>query len=103
MIERKDIEKLATLARITIPEDQMENVRRDIGTILAYVDQIKEVTAKGAGTAGELAPEENYHSGVKNVMRADTQPHESGIFTEKILKSAPKTKDGYIEVKKILQ
>lgn len=104
MIERKDIEKLAALARITIPEEQMEKVRKDIDTILAYVDQIKEVTAKGdRGAAVELSAEQNYHSGVKNVMRDDSNPHVPGVFTDKILKSAPKSKDGYIEVKKILQ
>jgi Asp-tRNA(Asn)/Glu-tRNA(Gln) amidotransferase C subunit len=112
MIERKDVEKLAALARITIPENEMEKVRTDIDAILAYVDQIKEANDlavgmaagnndgnKGADTPAGL---HNYASVVKNVMREDGEPHESGKYTEALLKSAPKTADGYIEVKKIL-
>lgn len=109
MIEIKDIEKLAALARITIPENEMEKVRKDIDTILAYVDQIKEAT----DAAARAAPAENvllsdgsvynHSSVVKNVMREDGEPHESGIYTAALLANAPKTEDGYIEVKKILQ
>ncbi len=95
MIEKKDVEKLASLARITIPDDQIEKVRKDIDTILAYVSQINE--------AHDLTSSEyNYNSGVKNFMREDTEPHESGKFTDVLLKSAPKSDKGYIEVKKIL-
>lgn len=108
MIERKDVEKLAALARITIPENEMEKVRTDIDAILAYVDQIKEANDLAAGNsdgdkdAAALAGLHNYASVVKNVMREDGEPHESGKYTEALLKSAPKTSDGYIEVKKIL-
>ncbi len=103
MIERKDIEKLATLSRITIPEEQMDKVAKDIGTILAYLDQIKEITpAQTDADRGADFATKNFNVGVKNVMREDSEPHESGLYTEKLLKSAPKSQDGYIEVKKIL-
>lgn len=53
MIERKDVEKLAALARITIPENEIEKVRTDIDAILAYVDQIKEANDLAAGNMGD--------------------------------------------------
>lgn len=108
MIERKDVEKLAALARITIPENEIEKVRTDIDAILAYVDQIKEANDLAAGNMGDNKNASvptglhNYASVIKNVMREDGEPHESGKYTDALLKSAPKTADGYIEVKKIL-
>ena len=104
MIERKNVEKLAALARITIPEKEIEKVRTDIDTILAYVDQIKEANDLAVGNKDVVVPVglHNYASVVKNVMREDGEPHESGKYTDALLKSAPKTADGYIEVKKIL-
>lgn len=101
MIEKKDVEKLAALARITIPENEIEKVRKDIESILAYVDHINEATDL-AGTNVEEDPVHSYTSGVKNVMREDGQPHESGIYTKAILANAPKSQDGYVKVKKIL-
>ena len=106
MIERKDVEKLAALARITIPEAEIEKVRKDIDTILAYVGQINDAhdIAKGkSGDAENQAIFEVRNSGVKNVMRDDGEPHESGKFTDALLAAAPKTEKGYVKVKKILQ
>jgi aspartyl-tRNA(Asn)/glutamyl-tRNA(Gln) amidotransferase subunit C len=96
MIERKDVEKLAALARITIPEDQIEKVRHDIGGILDYVSQINELDAS---KAENTTP---YHFGVKNVLRDDSEPHEPGLYSGDLLAAAPKTEKGFIKVKKIL-
>lgn len=102
MIEKKDVLKLASLARLTIPENEIEKVRKDLESILAYVDQVKEAGDSNKNKE-ELSPEFNYDSGVKNVFREDGPAHEPGIYTDALLDRAPKTSDDYIEVKKILQ
>lgn len=103
MIERKDVEKLAALARITIPEAEIEKVRKDIGSILDYVSQLNEAGTASGKNGIEIPADQNYDSGVTNVMREDGEPHETGKFTDVLLKCAPKTQNGYIKVKKILQ
>ncbi len=40
--------------------------------------------------------------GEVNVMREDTNPHESGKFSEAILKNAPSREENYLKVKKIM-
>jgi aspartyl-tRNA(Asn)/glutamyl-tRNA(Gln) amidotransferase subunit C len=96
MIERKDIEKLAELSRIDVPEGEKESLRKDIDSILAYVSQIKEVH-------GSIQGGDEKKAGVlRNVMREDSSPHESGMHTEALLNSAPKREGGYLKVKKIL-
>ncbi len=37
-----------------------------------------------------------------NVMREDSNPHESGKYTETLLKAAPQREGQYVKVKKIL-
>lgn len=101
MIERKDIEKLASLARLTIPENELDRVAKDIESILSYVGQINEATdlvADSIATSGFA-----YNSGVKNVLREDGQPHEPGVHTQAIMENVPSVEDGYVKVKKILQ
>lgn len=107
-IERQEVEKLAALARITIPENEIEKVRSDMESILAYISQINEANegameGKTGREAGhDLLPHQQYNFGVKNVTREDAEPHETGKYTEALLAAAPKTKNGFIAVKKIL-
>lgn len=107
MIEIKDIEKLALLGRITIPENEKAKMVTDINKILEYVGQISEARAGGSlakNKDGKLigGMESDHGNMITNVLREDVNPHESGIFTEKLLNEAPDTEDNYIKVKKIL-
>ena len=92
-MEIKDIEKLAELARIEMSQEEKTKILNDMDSILEFVNQIQEakvdITEREAGE-------------VRNIMREDENPHESGIYTESILGEAPKVRDNYIEVKKIL-
>lgn len=95
MIEIKDIEKLAALARVEIPEAEKEALTKEFDSILAYVGQIKEAGVE-VGT-GE-PPKES----IFNAMRDDANPHESGLFTLDLVNEAPQKEGDYIKVKKIL-
>ncbi len=98
MIELKDVEHLLGLARIAVSDSEKELLRHDLEDILAYVSQVKEV---GQGELGEHLGQGELGE-LRNVMREDENPHESGIFTEDILKQAPARDGNRISVKKIL-
>lgn len=96
MIERSDIEKLATLARIKMTEEEAEALRADIDPILGYVSELSSIETPVADTpAQDELP-------VVNVLRSDDSPHESGVFTEALLAQAPGREGNYLKVKKIL-
>jgi aspartyl-tRNA(Asn)/glutamyl-tRNA(Gln) amidotransferase subunit C len=87
------VEHLAGLARVAISDDEKKILQHDLEEILTYVSQVKEVEyEKSKIENGEL----------RNVMRADENPHEAGMFTEDLLNSAPKRAGAHIVVKKIL-
>lgn len=89
----KDVEHLAGLARIVVGDEEKELLRHDLGEILSYVSQVKEVAAEmGDHMAGEL----------RNVMRDDTNPHDSALYTEDLIAAAPKREGNRVSVKKIL-
>ena len=63
----------------------------------------------GADITGDLTLEKmkegvttDKNNTMRNVMREDANPHESGIYTEKMLEQAPAREGNYIKVKKIL-
>ncbi len=93
MISKEDIKKLAVLARITVSDKEAESFAGEAEGILGYVFDVGEVSAQGGGDA---------HTALTNVMREDGEPHASGAFTTSILAAAPKEKNGYIEVRKVI-
>jgi aspartyl-tRNA(Asn)/glutamyl-tRNA(Gln) amidotransferase subunit C len=92
MIEKKDIEKLAQLARIEVSEEEVGSLAESIESILGYVGQVTSISE----TATTMLPP------LRNVMREDEIRHASGEFTEALLSNAPNRDGNYLEVKKIL-
>ena len=102
-IEIKDVEHLAGLARIAVSGSEKELFRHDLEEILAYVSQIKEAT-EGEQLTTDTASRtfDGMRGEIHNVMRADENPHEPGIFTEDLLAAAPTREGNRVFVKKIL-
>jgi len=93
MISIEDIEKLAKLSRLKLSSEEKEKYRKDMDSILAYIGQIDKV----APTAGAAKVVD-----LRNVMREDTHAHESAIYTDDLIKLAPKSEKNWVKVKKIL-
>ena len=97
MLERKDIDNLANLARIALSEAEKDKLQRDMESILGYVGELQK--APSFAEASEGKPSNHY---LRNVMREDEGAFESGLNTEIILSQAPKRRGDYFVVKKIL-
>lgn len=93
MLSPKDIDNLAELARLDIPADEKEILRKEVDSILGYVSEIQKISGgdvtKGVGE-------------VRNVFREDKDPHLPGEFTRELLDEAPRRQGDYVKVKKIL-
>lgn len=92
MIDDATIKKLAHLSRVSISPEETETLKGDFEEIISYIERIQEVS----DTAPESVPF------LKNVMRDDGESHETGLHTEALMHEAPSQKDGYIEVRKII-
>lgn len=95
-ISNKDIEKLGDLARIKLSEEEKKGLKTDIESILGYVSEIQKVSSD---KERDMTSDKEGHI---NIMREDEKPHESGLYTEKILDNAPEREGDYVKVKKIL-
>ena len=89
MISREDIKKLAELARIRLTEAEEKKLEKDLQSILAYVEKLKEVDVSGV-------PEMTHAVEAKNVFRADEPAaREDILLTEQF----PEEERGYLKVK----
>lgn len=87
-----NIRALAELARLEVSDAEVAKLEKEIPDILKFVEQIQNVAGELKTTSPEL----------RNVMRADENPHESGVYTERLLDAAPAQKDGRVVVKQVV-
>lgn len=92
MLSKEEIIKIAELARIELTAEDVEKYRRELSTILDYVEELKQVSTEGLTEVSQV-------TGLINVQRED-KPQQAEN-REEILSQAPETKDGYYKVKAI--
>jgi len=97
-MKAEDIEKLARLARISVKKSEQDALKKDVAAIVEYVSRIQEVSSE----TPETEERQHEHAFSQNVMREDREPHAAGVYTESLLRAAPRTEGNYIKVKKIL-
>ncbi len=93
MATAEDVKKLAALARISIGEAELEKFTKEFDSILAYVGQLEKLDLPKVGAEKPA---------LRNVMRADGEPHESGKYTEKLAAQFPERDGDYLAVKQII-
>ncbi len=90
--DQVDIKALAKLARLEISDEEVARLEKEIPAILGFVETIQSVNTEGV----------QHDTRLRNVMREDGEPHESGIYTEDLLAAAPEVKNNQVVVKQVL-
>jgi len=88
-----DVRALASLARLEVSDEEVAKLEKELPSILQFVEQIQKASSD--------APPER-HS-LRNVMREDKNPHESGLYTKKLLDAAPAQEKDQVVVKQVLR
>ena len=90
--KEENVKKLAALARISVPDDTLPKFVADFDAILGYISKLSELTVE---QGKPLLP-------YTNIFRADGEPHEKGIYTEKLAEQFPAREGNLLSVKQIL-
>ena len=92
-ITSSDVRKVAQLARLELPEDQIETYTSQLEEILSYVDQLQEIDTQNVSPTTRAVE-------VVNAMREDLV--ENNCSREEILNQAPNREGDFFRVPKIL-
>jgi aspartyl-tRNA(Asn)/glutamyl-tRNA(Gln) amidotransferase subunit C len=87
-----DVVALAKLAKLEVSPEELAKLEKEIPEILGFVETIQAVAA-------DISHESPRH---RNVMREDTNPHETGLHTRALLDASPAQKDDQIAVKQVI-
>ncbi|MCI8307801.1 MAG: Asp-tRNA(Asn)/Glu-tRNA(Gln) amidotransferase subunit GatC [Lachnospiraceae bacterium] len=91
VISDDTIEYVGILAKLELSDEEKEQAKKDMGSMLDYIDKLNELDTDGVEPMSHVFP-------VDNVFRADIVTN--GDDREQILSNAPEEKDGAFVVPK---
>ena len=94
-IDKKQIQRIADLARLELSDDELEKYRNQISDILVYIDQLQEVNTDNVEPTAQI-------TGLENVLREDEICEWDKEESEKALNQAPELKNNQVKVKRVL-
>ncbi|HFC11134.1 MAG TPA: Asp-tRNA(Asn)/Glu-tRNA(Gln) amidotransferase subunit GatC [Candidatus Kaiserbacteria bacterium] len=94
MASAKDIRHLAELSRLSVSDENLPRLAKELDGIIAYVGQLNELTIDVDKTPSVPL--------LHNVFRDDCYKKQDGVDTEEIIKAFPKRKGNSLSVKQIL-
>ncbi len=89
IISDETIEYVGILAKLELTGEEKEQAKKDMGSMLDYIDKLGELDTEGIEPMSHVFP-------VNNVFREDVVTN--GDDREAILKNAPEEKDGMFVV-----
>ncbi len=93
-VTTKDVEYIAQLSRLTIPESEMEKFTEQFNQILNYSDILNELDTKGIEPTAHVLP-------LSNVLREDVAVE--GVSQEVALSNAPDVAEGGFKVPRVIE
>ena len=94
IITDETIEYVGILAKLELSEEEKEQAKKDMGSMLDYIDKLNELDTTGVEPMSHVFP-------VQNVFREDVVTN--GDDSENMLKNAPAERDNMYEVPKTVE
>ena len=92
VISDETIEYVGILAKLELSDEDKENAKKDMASMLDYIDKLGELDTTGVEPMSHIFP-------VSNVMREDEVYYEQ--TKEELMKNAPDEENGFFRVPKI--
>lgn len=93
-VTQKDVVKVARLARIALPDDQVEPMTNELNGILNWIEQLGEVDVEGV---------EPMTTVVETTLPMRDDVITDGNIQDKVLANAPRSEDGFFVVPKVVE
>jgi aspartyl-tRNA(Asn)/glutamyl-tRNA(Gln) amidotransferase subunit C len=94
MIDLVEVKHIAQLARIKFSEEELQDLQKDLSSILDYFHKLEEVKIDDIKLSSHL-------SRSRNTTREDESSENNSQINKKLLELAPETKERFIKVKSV--
>ena len=93
-VDADTVRRIAHLARIAVPETEVEHLQGELNAMLAFVEQLQEVNVEGVEPMTSVTP---------MAMKKRHDVVTDGGIAENIVKNAPATEDHFFLVPKVVE
>jgi aspartyl-tRNA(Asn)/glutamyl-tRNA(Gln) amidotransferase subunit C len=93
-LSKDDVLKLASLSRLALTEDELNEFVEEISEILGYVEQLQSVDIDNVRPTNQV-------TGLTNVMRDDVEI-DYGYKASDLLRNVPGVEDDQLKVKRMI-
>lgn len=93
-VDLPTVRRIATLARIALPDAEVEHLQGELNAILDFVAELDAVDVAGVPPMTSVMP-------MRLALRADEVT--DGGIADQVLANAPATDDGYFVVPKVIE
>jgi len=93
-VDADTVRRIAHLARVAVPESDVEHLRGELNAILAFVEQLQEVNIDAVEPMTSVTP-------MAMKKRADVVT--DGGIADDIVKNAPQSHDNFFLVPKVVE
>ena len=92
-IDKDTAARVANLARISIPDEELENVAKELSNIIGFTEQLNEVNVNNVEPMTSVTP---------TVLKKRADVVNDGNQQSKVLSNAPDTREGFFAVPKVV-
>ncbi|MEZ5857839.1 MAG: Asp-tRNA(Asn)/Glu-tRNA(Gln) amidotransferase subunit GatC [Geminicoccaceae bacterium] len=93
-LDKATVRKISELARIEVPESDLEPLAQELSAIIGWIEQLAEVDTDNVAPMRSVMP-------ITHAWRADEVT--DGGIQEAITRNAPSAHDGYFVVPKVVE
>ena len=93
-VDADTVRRIAHLARIAVPETEVEHLQGELNAMLAFVEQLQEVDVAGVEPMTSVTP---------MAMKKRHDVVTAGDDAEAVLKNAPQSTDNFFLVPKVVE
>ena len=95
-VNKKEVEHVAALARLTFTPEELELYTEQFNDILEYINRLNEVNLENVEPTTHVQP-------LKNVLREDYTVCSDAGVREAVLREAPEAEHGFFKVPPIIE
>ena len=92
-IDKDTAARVANLARISIPDKELEHVAKELSNVIGFMEQLNEVNVDNVEPMTSVTP---------TVLKKRTDLVNDGNQQSKVLSNAPDTREGFFAVPKVV-
>ena len=93
-VDKATVRRIATLARIAVPDDDLDKLAGELSNILGWVEQLGEVDTEGVEPMTSVVP---------MTLRLRNDGVTDGDIRDEVLANAPERRNDFFAVPKVVE